>query len=90
MHSLRRLRIGMAESEDVAAPPERRNIRGPYRFLARMALFLVLVAGLAMALGRPLLAAFMGNPGVNGVILGILVAGIAYIFRQVLDRKSVV
>ncbi len=26
----------------------------------------------------------MGNPGVNGVILGILVAGIAYIFRQVL------
>ena len=74
----------MAESEDLAAPPERRNIRGPYRFLARMALFLVLVAGLAVALGRPLLAAFMGNPGVNGVILGILVAGIAYIFRQVL------
>ena len=26
----------------------------------------------------------MGNPAVNGVILGILVAGIAYIFRQVL------
>jgi hypothetical protein len=84
MHPVRRLRIGMAESEDVAAPPERRNIRGPYRFLARMVLFLVLVTGLAVALGRPLLAAFMGNPGVNGVILGILVAGIAYIFRQVL------
>jgi hypothetical protein len=84
MHPVRRLRIGMAESEDSAVPPERRNIRGPYRFLARMALFLVLVAGLAVALGRPLLAAFMGNPGVNGVILGILVAGIAYIFRQVL------
>ena len=74
----------MAESEDSAVPPERRNIRGPYRFLARMVLFLVLVAGLAVALGRPLLAAFMGNPGVNGVILGILVAGISYIFRQVL------
>jgi hypothetical protein len=84
MHPVRRLRIGMAESEDSAVPPERRNIRGPYRFLARMVLFLVLVAGLAVALGRPLLAAFMGNPGVNGVILGILVAGIAYIFRQVL------
>jgi hypothetical protein len=49
-----------------------------------MAVFLVLVAGLAVALGRPLLAAFMGNPGINGVILGILAAGIAYIFRQVL------
>ena len=49
-----------------------------------MALFLVLVAALAAALGRSLASAFMGNPGVNGVILGILVAGIAYIFRQVL------
>jgi hypothetical protein len=60
-------------------------MRGPHRFLARMAVFLVLVAALAFALGRPLFAAFMGNPGVNGVILGILVAGIAYIFRQVVS-----
>ncbi len=37
-----------------------------------------------MALGRQLINAFLGNPGVNGVILGILIAGIAYIFRQVL------
>jgi hypothetical protein len=54
------------------------------RFLVRMAVFLVLVAALAVALGRPLVVAFMGNPGVNGVIIGILIAGIAYIFRQVL------
>ncbi len=56
----------------------------PRRFLIRMALFLVLVAALAAVLGKSLATAFMGNPGVNGVILGILVAGIAYIFRQVL------
>src|SRR5229473_5949385 len=73
----------MAERETAAAQPERRSMRGPQRFLARMAVFLVVVAGLAVALGRPLLAAFMGNPAVNGLILGILVAGIAYIFRQV-------
>jgi hypothetical protein len=54
------------------------------RFLVRMAVFLVLVAALAVALGHSLVVAFMGNPGVNGVILGILLAGIAYIFRQVL------
>ncbi len=54
------------------------------RFLLRMTLFLVLVAALAVALGRPLVNAFMGNPGINGVILVILLAGIAYIFRQVL------
>src|ERR1700716_1008269 len=54
------------------------------RFLIRMVLFLVLVAGLAALLGRPLVNAFMGNPAVNGVILGILFAGIIYIFRQVM------
>lgn len=62
-------------------------MRGPHRFLARMAVFLVLVLALAIALGRPLYAAFMGNPAVNGVILGILCAGIAYIFRQVLQLQ---
>jgi hypothetical protein len=56
----------------------------PRRFLIRMGLFVVLVAALAAALGKSLTTAFMGNPVVNGVILGILIAGIAYIFRQVL------
>src|SRR6516165_5850579 len=54
------------------------------RFLFRMMLFLLLVGALAAALGRPLVNAFMGNPAVNGVILVILLAGIVYIFRQVL------
>jgi hypothetical protein len=65
------------------AQHERRSMRGPHRFVARMALFVLLVAGIAFVLGRPLLAAFLGNPAVNGLILGILVAGILYIFRQV-------
>src|SRR6266404_949213 len=54
------------------------------RFLLWMAGFLVGVAVLAMLLGRPLVSAFLGNPGVNGVILAILLCGIVYIFRQVL------
>src|SRR6201982_877163 len=54
------------------------------RFLIRMVLFLVLLAGLGALLGRSLVNAFMGTPAVNGVILGILIAGIIYIFRQVL------
>jgi hypothetical protein len=62
----------------------RRRIRRSGRFIFRMVLFLVLVAGLAAALFRPLSIAFMGNPAVNGVILGLLLAGIVYIFRQVL------
>jgi hypothetical protein len=54
------------------------------RFLVRMAVFLLLVCALAAVLFRPLGTAFMGNPGINGVILGILLCGIVYIFRQVL------
>jgi hypothetical protein len=54
------------------------------RFVIRMVLFLVLVAALAAALGRSLISFFLGNPGVNGIIVGILLAGIAYIFQQVL------
>ena len=54
------------------------------RFLIRMAVFLVLVAALVAALFRALSIAFMGNPGINGVIVGVLLCGIVYIFRQVL------
>src|SRR6266705_3494841 len=74
----------MAERDAAAAHPEGPGMRGPHRFVVRMIIFLFAVVGLAFLLGGPLFAAFMGNPAVNGVILGILVAGIAYIFRQVL------
>jgi hypothetical protein len=53
-------------------------------FLLRMVGFLVVVAAVAAILGHPLSAAFLGNPGVNGIILVILVFGVGYIFYQVL------
>jgi hypothetical protein len=82
-HPVRDL-MATAERETAAAQLERRRMHRSHRFLLRMSIFLGLVAALAYGLNRPLLAAFMGNPAVNGVILGILVAGIIYIFRQVL------
>jgi hypothetical protein len=57
----------------------------PRRYLVRMAVFVLAVAAGAALLGRPLSQYFMGNPAVNGVIVGILLAGIAYIFRQVMQ-----
>jgi hypothetical protein len=82
-HPVRDL-MAAAERETAAAPLERWRMHRSHRFLLRMSIFLGLVAALAYGLNRPLLAAFMGNPAVNGVILGILLAGIIYIFRQVL------
>ena len=76
--------MAAAEREMAARLLEQRRMRRTRQFLLRMALFLVLVTAFAFALHRPLLAAFLGNPAVNGVILGILLAGIIYIFRQVM------
>jgi hypothetical protein len=76
--------MAAVEREAATAHLERRRMRRTHRFLLRMAVFLAAVAALAIGLHRPLLAAFLGNPAVNGVILGILVAGIVYIFRQVM------
>ena len=74
----------MTERAPALVEPERLSMTRSHRVVARMLLFLVAVAALVYALNGPLVTAFMGNPAVNGLILGILVAGIAYIFRQVL------
>lgn len=56
----------------------------PTRYLNRMLLFLVLVLIVAGLLIAPLQRAFMANPILNGLILVVLVFGMAYVFRQVL------
>jgi hypothetical protein len=39
---------------------------------------------IALILHRPIITAFMSNPGLNGLILGVLVIGILMAFRQVI------
>ena len=56
----------------------------PKRYLFRMILFLALVVGLAVMLAGPLATAFIGNPALNGVILGAFAVGVLYIIRQTL------
>ncbi len=58
-------------------------MHGPRRYLIRMLIF-VFSVGLAVAgLYLPLFEAFMANPALNGFIVGVLMLGIIYIFRQV-------
>jgi hypothetical protein len=64
----------------VEAPPP---LTPPRRYLVRMAVFLVLVGFLAFILYRQLWAAFMANPGLNGLILAVVVIGIVIATRQV-------
>jgi hypothetical protein len=56
----------------------------PLPYLIRMLLFVVAVSGLAYLLHEDLLRVFMNTPILNGVILGVLVIGIFFVFRQVL------
>ena len=55
----------------------------PYRYLFRMFVFMILVAAACTALFFRLQEAFVANALLNGMILGVLVFGVIYIFRQV-------
>ena len=57
----------------------------PNRFATRMVFFLALATGVAVLLSGPLLEAFRANPPLNGLILGVLLIGIIYCFRQVIQ-----
>ena len=54
----------------------------PRRYLFRMFIFLFGVGIIATLMAAPLIDAFMGNPALNGVILGAFSIGILYITRQ--------
>ncbi|MBI3113594.1 MAG: flagellar motor protein MotA [Rhodospirillales bacterium] len=56
----------------------------PRKYLIRMTVFLVSVAVLCGVLIVPLHSAFMTNAPLNGLIIGVLLLGIIYNFRQVL------
>ena len=57
---------------------------GQRTFLIRMIAFLVIVIAVIAALFMSLIEAFAANPVLNGVILGVLVIGVAFSFRRVL------
>jgi hypothetical protein len=61
-----------------------RKLTPPGVFLLRMLIFLTLVGFLAAVLHEQLKTAFFTNPGLNGLIIGVLFLGIIYAFRQVL------
>ncbi len=56
----------------------------PSPYLMRMVLFLILVGFLLAILSPTLKVAYFTNPGLNTLIIGVLVLGILYGFRQVI------
>jgi membrane associated rhomboid family serine protease len=60
------------------------KLSSPRIFLVRMLVFLILCGLIAFILHRQIWEAFLANPGLNGVIIGVLVIGILLSFRQVI------
>ena len=60
------------------------KLSSPHVFLIRMLLFIVAVGGIAFVLGQQIMVAFMANPWLNGLIIGVEVIGIVLSLRQVL------
>ena len=56
---------------------------GLSRYLVRMLIFLLVVAGMLAPLLERIAEAFMSNPALNGVIAGVLLLGVFESFRQV-------
>ncbi len=63
------------------------KLSSPMPFLWTMVLFLVIVGFIASILFRQAQTAFMHNPGLNGLILGVLGIGIILVFSHVLSLR---
>lgn len=71
---------GLVEDEEY----DPRNLSSPQVFLLSMLIFLAIAGFVAAILYRQIAAAFQTNPGLNGLILGVLAVGILLVFTQVL------
>jgi hypothetical protein len=60
------------------------KLSSPRAFLLRMLVFVVLVGFLVLILHEQIRRAFLANPGLNGLIFGVLFIGIVLAFRQVI------
>jgi hypothetical protein len=59
-------------------------LSSPRIFLVRMVIFLIIAAFVTLVLYREVANAFMANPGLNGLILGVLLVGIVMAMRNVI------
>ncbi|MBX6425553.1 MAG: flagellar motor protein MotA [Variibacter sp.] len=60
------------------------KLSSPRIFLVRMLVFLILCALVVVVLHQQIAVAFMANPGLNALIVGVLIVGILLAFRQVI------
>jgi hypothetical protein len=75
--------LGMERFSDEPADYDLRDLSSPQVFLLSMLVFLAIAGFVAAILYRQISTAFRTNPGLNGLILGVLLVGILLAFTQV-------
>jgi len=80
---------GFFERDDMEAQAKvySRKLSSPMSYFWTMVIFLILVGFTAAILFRQAQAAFLANPGLNGLILGVLLIGILLAFNHVLSLR---
>src|SRR5579863_8397646 len=68
----------------MASPLDQTKLASPRIFLIRMLVFLILCALIGFVLQHQILNAFMANPWLNGLIVGVLLIGIILSFHRVI------
>jgi hypothetical protein len=68
----------------MASETETRPLTSPRIFLVGMAAFLIIAGFVVLILYRQIETAFQANPGLNGLIIGVLLLGAVFTFRQVI------
>ncbi|MDE1995022.1 MAG: flagellar motor protein MotA [Rhizobiaceae bacterium] len=74
-------------STDNSAGKYAYKLSSPMAFFWTMLLFLVIVGFIVAILFRQAQTAFLHNPGLNGLILGVLAVGILLVFNHVLSLR---
>ncbi|KPF46327.1 hypothetical protein [Rhizobium sp. AAP43] len=78
-----KVKLEDVEAVEVRTGDHGQKLSSPMPFFTTMVIFLIIVGFIAAILYRQAQAAFVTNPGLNGLILGVLVIGIILVFNQV-------
>ncbi|TRL32053.1 flagellar motor protein MotA [Rhizobium straminoryzae] len=77
--------LGDVNGSELAPRPQGYKLSNPVPFLWTMVLFLIIIGFIVAILYRQAHTAFVTNPGLNGLILGVLAIGVLLIFSQVIS-----
>lgn len=82
-----KVKLADLEAAETGGGDDGHKLSSPMPFFSTMVIFLVIVGFIAAILYRQAHAAFVTNPGLNSLILGVLAVGIILVFTHVLALR---